>query len=144
MFETKTIGKARADELIKAQPYFDKQQYQDIFCRTASYAARQMMEQMQAISFYHRKLPVKQRIKQQLFYHGGKPEEFKIKFRRPVATVMDKVIDDAITHGRGMIRIEPHKICEVGEISDRTAKHSQPVKCEPIYTLDDICWKSYA
>lgn len=35
----------------------------------------------------------------------------------------------------------PVRHIDIGEISDHTAKHSPPFKVEPIYTMDDICWK---
>lgn len=76
------------------------------------------------------------RIKMQPYFGKDSDEPKTIKFRRPVPelpTVMDDVVQDSIRYGMGMMqgntRIEPGKI------------YREPP--EPIYTLEDICWKTF-
>ena len=161
MFEPKTITKARADEIIKKQPFFKRPGI--IGELTARLAAVELMHSMSRLKF-HRNW--REKVRSQPFFGKDSSLPDIIKFRRPVPFIvrtdsleqagrMDEVFEIG-SHDMDVMRASDEAFyygprddivqdairygMGVSKDGERVDPRKMFILEPPIYTLEDICW----
>ena len=91
MFEPKTIGKARADFLIKLQPFYGDVFWERVTSLTAQRWIKDLAFYTKPLGFFNQP---KQRIRRQPFFGVDSSAPTTIKFRRPVAPMQICTLED--------------------------------------------------